>query len=54
MARKRSRWVAFLFLVIALIAVLAIGLYRSVTHQDVHPVDSSVQKRIATTALTDA
>jgi hypothetical protein len=37
---KRSRWIAFLFLVASIIAMLGIGLYLSATHQSVHPVDS--------------
>jgi len=36
---KRSRWIAFLFLVAAIIAMLGIGLYLSATHQSAHPVD---------------
>lgn len=39
---KRSRWIAFLFLVAAIIAMLGIGLYLSATHQGVHPVDSGL------------
>jgi hypothetical protein len=41
MAKKRSRWFAFLFLIIATVAMLAIGLYMSATHKGMHPVDSA-------------
>ncbi|WP_158752702.1 hypothetical protein [Dyella sp. S184] len=37
---KRSRWIAFLFLVVSIVAMLGIGLYLSTTHQGTHPVDS--------------
>lgn len=38
---KRSRWIALIVLMAAMVAMLAIGFYRSVTHQDSHPEDSS-------------
>jgi hypothetical protein len=40
MPQQRSRWIAFLFLVISIVVMLGIGLYLSATHQAVHPLDS--------------
>jgi hypothetical protein len=37
---KRNRWLALLFLVFALVAMLAAGLYLGVTHQEARPIDS--------------
>jgi hypothetical protein len=37
---KRSRWIAFLFLVAAIVAMLGMGLYLSATHQGAHPDDN--------------
>ena len=37
---KRSRWIALIVLMTALIAIIAIGFYRSVTGQATHPQDS--------------
>jgi len=37
---KRNRWLALLFLVIALVAMLAAGFYLGVTHQEARPIDS--------------
>lgn len=36
----KRRWMALLVLMLALLALLAIGFYRSVTGQDTHPRDS--------------
>jgi hypothetical protein len=38
---KRGRWLALLFLVAALIAILATGFYLGVTHQEARPTDSA-------------
>jgi len=38
---KRSRWIALIVLMTALVAIIAIGFYRSVTGQAAHPEDSS-------------
>lgn len=37
---KRSRWIALLFLIISIVAMLGIGLYLSATHQESHPIES--------------
>ena len=38
--KKRRRWIGLVVLMTALVTILAIGFYRSVTHQDSRPVDS--------------
>ena len=38
--KKRRRWIGLIVLMAALVAILAVGFYRSVTGQDTHPEDS--------------
>lgn len=38
---KRSRWFALLFLIVALVAMLAVGLYLSATRQEARPIDNT-------------
>lgn len=38
---KRTRWLALLFLMAALIAILVAGFYLGITHQEAHPVDDT-------------
>lgn len=37
---KRARWLALLFLIAALIAILVVGFYLGITHQEARPADS--------------
>jgi flagellar basal body-associated protein FliL len=39
--KKRRRWIGLIVLMAALVAILAVGFYRSVTGQNTHPQDSS-------------
>ncbi|WP_426702601.1 hypothetical protein ACPPVV_06260 [Rhodanobacter sp. Col0626] len=38
---KRGRWLALLFLVAALIAILITGFYLGITHKEARPADST-------------
>jgi hypothetical protein len=38
---NRARWLALLFLVAALIAILVAGFYLGITHQEARPADST-------------
>jgi hypothetical protein len=39
--KKRRRWIGLIVLMAALVTILAIGFYRSVTGQDTHPEDTN-------------
>jgi flagellar basal body-associated protein FliL len=39
--KNRRRWIGLIVLMAALVAILAVGFYRSVTGQNTHPQDSS-------------